>query len=53
MFNSPLSKNTEMIICNIIYFKSNWKIKFDKSDTIDKNFNFYQNKVLEIYLEPR
>lgn len=36
---SPLQQNTRMVLLNALYFKGQWKYKFDKKETTDKTFH--------------
>lgn len=45
MFN----QDTSMILVNTVYFKSNWKIRFDPSKTILQNFNNRQMPMMINY----
>jgi len=40
--------DVDMILMNIIYFKSNWKHQFNKNNTIEKQFNGINNKIVKM-----
>lgn len=48
IYPNVINDSTKIILTNAIYFKSNWKIAFNKSDTADELFSaFEKNKIIQ------
>jgi len=41
-------KETSLILCNAIYFKGNWLTRFDKTQTMDKDFFLTNDNIIQV-----